>query len=286
MPRWSSCDVLLLWVLTTPDKLVVFSIVLTPCQVLAKYGYRNSVVECLKCFTHFHMASSQDRAPAPTLPPAPLRLFVVDDHAVVLAGLIGLLSAEPDMTVVGHASDGESAVRQIANLQPPHSAGMDIVILDVEMSPGDGKWATREIKRRWPSVKVLVLSMHEDRAYLRNLLDAGASGYVLKRSPVNALIRAVRAVHRGHIYLDPSFSPDQIASHQKPKYGEGFGNPLTVREEEVLRLVAQGQPNKEVAATLFLSTKTIEAHKTRALAKLELGSRVELVRYALAQGWL
>ncbi len=225
-------------------------------------------------------------------PSSPLRVFLADDHAVVLAGLINLLAAAPDIQVVGYASNGKSAVEKVDCLQRPCGAGagartgVDIVVMDVQMSPGDGRWATAEVKRHWPQIKVISLSMYDDRIHLQSLLEAGASGYVLKRSASEKLVEALHAVHRGEIYLDPAFSPLLIESlARKSKRGDVESTALTPREEEVLRLVAQGHSNKEIGVRLLLSLKSVEAHKARSTQKLCLDGRVEIIRYALAHDW-
>ncbi|HEU5012572.1 MAG TPA: response regulator transcription factor [Roseiflexaceae bacterium] len=211
-----------------------------------------------------------------------VRIFLADDHAVVREGLKTLINAQPDMEVVGEAADGHSAVHATGTCQP------DIVIMDISMPRLNGIQATAELKRTSPHVKVLALSVHEDTSYLQELMHAGASGYVLKRAAADALIQAVRTVAAGGVYLDPP-----LATRMVNRMSESAMLPnnaptamLSEREADVLRLIAQGYSNKEIATQLNLSIKTVETYKTRAMEKLHLGSRVGIVRYAVRQGWL
>jgi two-component system response regulator NreC len=222
-------------------------------------------------------ASSITNTPAS----ATLRVFVVDDHAVVRDGLMSLIDGYPDMEIVGAAADGRKAWKRIAELQP------DIVIMDVSMPEWNGVEATTHIKQDWPDIKVLALSMHEDKSYLRSLLEAGASGYVLKRSAVSELIRAIRTVATGGTYLDPALAAVVVDNFMRDALrGEIQGLPLSERECEVLRCIAQGYTNKEIAVKLAVSIKTVETYKARAMEKQDLQSRVDIVHYALEQGWL
>jgi two-component system response regulator NreC len=212
-----------------------------------------------------------------------LRVFLADDHAVVRDGLKTLINAQPDLSVVGEAEDGATAVERIRALQP------DVVVMDVSMPHGNGAETTAKVISQFPHMKVLALSMHEDRSYLRSLLEAGASGYILKRSAADELIRAIRAVAAGRTYLDPSLSAtmvDGFVRGKQPLRGEVEGATLSEREAEVLRLIAQGYTNKEIGTQLFISVKTVETYKARSMEKLSLDSRADIVRYALIQGWL
>jgi DNA-binding NarL/FixJ family response regulator len=211
-----------------------------------------------------------------------LKVLIADDHAVVREGLKTLVNMQPDMDVVGEASDGNEAPLRAGALRP------DVVVMDVSM-PGGGVEATAQITSRWPEIRVLALTMHEDRGYLRRLMEAGAAGYVLKRSAAEELIRAIRAVAGGRAYLDPALSPtvvETLVGRRPTLRGEFLGAALSEREAEVLRLVAQGYANKEIAARLSVSVKTVETYKARSMEKLNLGGRAEIVRYALSQGWL
>lgn len=211
-----------------------------------------------------------------------LRLLLADDHAVVREGLKLILNAQRDMEVVGEAEDGEAAWAQVQHLQP------DVVVMDVSMPRMNGVEATLRLKQAQPGLKVLVLTMHEDESYLRQLLKAGASGCVLKRSAGQELTQAVRAVAAGGLYLDPTLANKVVDRYvEEPSVpGDAHAAPLSDREMEVLRLIAAGHSNKEIATQLRLSVKTVETYKARLMEKLALHSRAELVRYALHHGFL
>jgi DNA-binding NarL/FixJ family response regulator len=210
------------------------------------------------------------------------RVLLADDHAVVRAGLKALVDAEPDMAVVAEAGDGREAVRLAAEAKP------DVAVLDLSMPEMNGAQAAAAIRRDGPAVKVLALTVHEDRSYLKQVLEAGASGYVLKRSAAEELIHAIRAVAAGGVYLDPALAGRVVAGFvgEPAAGGAPGGAALSDREEEVLRLIAQGFSNKEIAARLDVSVKTVETYKARAMQKLDLRSRVDIIRYALGRGWL
>jgi two-component system, NarL family, response regulator NreC len=206
-----------------------------------------------------------------------LRIFLADDHAVVRAGLKTLVDAQVDMVVVGEASDGQSAIEQT------RECVADVVIMDISMPQLNGAEATAQLRQQCPAIKVLALSVHEDTGYLRKLLEAGASGYVLKRSAADTLIQAIRMVAAGGVYLDPAIAGKVVGSLlgksvvvRDPAVAE-----LSERETDVVRLIAQGYSNKEIATLLNLSVKTVETYKTRAMEKIGLDSRVAIVRYAL-----
>jgi DNA-binding NarL/FixJ family response regulator len=212
-----------------------------------------------------------------------LRVVLADDHAVVREGLKSLIDAEPGMAVVGEAADGLTACERVLELRP------DVVVMDVSMPGVGGAQAAERIKRECPGVKVLALTVHEDKGYLRQLLTAGAAGYVLKRAAPAELIRAIRTVAAGGVYLDPSLAGKVVRGFVRPTPGEDTaagGGELSDREVEVVRLTAAGHSNKEIASRLDLSVKTVETYKARALEKLGLGTRADLVRYALQRGWL
>ena len=214
--------------------------------------------------------------------PTPLRIFLADDHAVVREGLKTLINAQPDMEVVGEAEDGHEAVLKADN------CASDIVVMDLSMPRMNGVQATEVLRKMCPEMKVLALTMHEDASYLRSLLEAGASGYVLKRSAPQDLVHALRSVAGGGTYIDPALAGKVVGSFvQKPPLrGEIAGLSLSEREEEVLRLVALGYTNKEIGARLSISSKSVETYKARAMEKLELESRVDIVRHAAQLGWL
>jgi DNA-binding NarL/FixJ family response regulator len=214
---------------------------------------------------------------------ADLRVVLADDHAVVREGLKSLIDAEPGMTVVGEAADGLAACERVLELRP------DVVVMDVSMPGVGGAQAAERIRRECPGVKVLALTVHEDKGYLRQLLAAGAVGYVLKRAAPAELIRAIRTVADGGVYLDPALAGKVVKGFVRPSPGEdtaAAGGELSDREVEVVRLTAAGHSNKEVASRLDLSVKTVETYKARALDKLGLETRADLVRYALQRGWL
>ena len=187
-----------------------------------------------------------------------LRIVLADDHEVVRSGLRALVDGTTGMGVVGEASDGAEAVRRARELHP------DVLVMDVSMPVLDGAEATERIRRECPGVRVLALTMHEDRGHLTRLLRAGASGYLAKRAAADELVRAIQVVAGGGTYVDP----------------------LSDREEEVLREIAWGRSNKEIGERLGISTKTVETYKARIADKLGLRSRTDIVRFAVQQGWL
>jgi DNA-binding NarL/FixJ family response regulator len=209
---------------------------------------------------------------------AELRVFLADDHAVVREGLKSLVNGAAGMVVCGEAADGLSACEQVERLLP------DVAVMDVSMPGLGGAEATARLKQSCPQVKVLALTVHEDRGYLHRLLEAGAAGYALKRAAPEELIHAIRAVAGGGTYLDPAIAGKVVGGFVRPKPAEG--GELSEREIEVVRLTAAGHSNKEIAAQLDLSVKTVETYKARSLEKLGLRSRADLVRYALQRGWL
>ena len=212
--------------------------------------------------------------------PPPSRVLMVDDHPVVLAGLKALVEADTDFHIVGEARDGLAALRLAKELLP------DIVVLDISMPEMNGVEVAKALLAEQPQCRVLVLTVHEDRAYLSQLIDLGISGYLLKRSAADELIRALHAVVAGGMYLDPAIAGKVVA-----RPGRSSANPpqvaeLSGREADVLRLVACGHSNKEISAQLDISVKTVETYKARAMEKLGYKSRVDVVRYAAERGWL
>jgi two-component system response regulator NreC len=211
-----------------------------------------------------------------------LRIVLADDHEVVRAGLRALVDANPDMRVVGEARDGEEATRKAYELRP------DVLVMDVSMPVLDGEQATRQVQRDCPAVRVLALTMHEDRGHLARLLEAGAAGYVLKRAAADELVRAIRTVAAGGTYVDPVLAGSVLraAAHPTHTHGALHEDPLSEREEEVMRRIAWGHSNKQIGAELGISTKTVETYKARITEKLGLRTRTEMVRYAVHKGWL
>ena len=211
-----------------------------------------------------------------------LRVVLADDHAVVREGLKALVNAQPDMRVVGEAADGEAAWRAVKELLP------DVLVIDLSMPVMGGADATARVRRDCPSVKVLALTVHEEQLYLTQLLRAGASGYVLKRAAPMELVRAVRSVASGGTYIDPSLTGTLVAGYLDAERAAELPehDALSDREREVLVRIARGFSNKEIAAELGLSVKTVETYKARVAEKLGLRTRVDIVRYAAQRGWL
>jgi two-component system response regulator NreC len=215
-----------------------------------------------------------------------IRLLVADDHPIVRAGLQTLLSAQQDMEVVGEAQDGDEAIERALALKP------DVVVMDITMRGTNGIEATRKIVERLPQTKVLALTMHESEEYLRQMLAAGATGYVLKQAVDTELAVAIRAVYRGEVFVYPSVTRVLLGNLSRGEEADAGGSEsdayqrLSQREREVFRLVALGHTNRQIADQLFLSVKTVETYRARVMEKLDLKSRSALVRYALRAGLL
>ena len=211
-----------------------------------------------------------------------LRVLLADDHNLVRAGLRSLIDAQVDMETVGEAADGEEACRLAAELTP------DVIVIDVSMPLLGGAQATERIRRDRPEAKVLALTVHEDYGYLQQLLGAGASGYLLKRAAADDLIHAIRTVARGGTFLDPALAGKVVGGlvGWSGQPGGTEGARLSDREEVVLRHIARGLTNREIAARLDVSVKTVETHKARAMEKLGVDSRVGIVAYAIRAGWM
>lgn len=207
-----------------------------------------------------------------------IRILLVDDHTVVRKGIRMILSAQPDMEVVAEAKNGLEAVVEAEKAQP------DVVIMDVNMEGLNGIEGARRIAEISPTSRVLALSMHRDAVYVREMLRAGAKGYLVKDADDDALLDAVRAVARGEAYLSPSVADAVLTDYRKH-----VTNPidlLTAREREVLQLIAEGKTNKDIANQLNLSVYTVEAHRSRLMEKLNLHSTGDLVRFAMRNGFI
>ena len=211
-----------------------------------------------------------------------LRILLAEDHEMVREGLKALVNAQGDMEVVGEAADGREAVSRAQELLP------DVLVMDISMPGLNGLKATERIKRLCPGVRILTLTRHNDAGFIQQLFAAGSSGYVLKQSASTELVRAIRAVASGSNYLDPQITGKVIGGYinQPSAYGDVPAGELSERETEVLRLIAWGHSNKEIAARLNLSVKTVEVHKANAMRKLGMTGRIDIVRYAILQGWL
>lgn len=211
-----------------------------------------------------------------------IRVLMADDHPVVLAGLKALVDAEPDLRIAGEARDGQAALRLALSARP------DVLVLDLSMPEMNGAEVARALLAEHPACRVLVMTVHEDRATLRRLLALGVAGYLVKRSAAGELARAIRVVAAGGTYLDPLIAGKLIGAAPRgetPGQG-GNGADLSEREAAVMRLLASGHSNKEISARLAISVKTVETYKARAMEKLGLKTRVDVVRHAAAQGWL
>lgn len=211
-----------------------------------------------------------------------LRILLAEDHETVRAGVRMLIEAQPDMTVVGEAGNGDIAIKMAGELIP------DIIVMDISMPGLNGLKATKKVKQINPQIKILTLTRHTDDGYLQQLLAAGANGYVLKQSAPAELINAIRAVGAGKNYLDPTMTERVMGGYvrQATALSNASKVQISARESEVVRLIAWGHSNKEIAAQLEISVKTVEAHKSNAMRKLGIASRIDIVRYAILQGWL
>lgn len=209
-----------------------------------------------------------------------MRIVIADDHAVVRTGFSMILNFQEDMEVVGTAADGVEAYQKVMEHEP------DVLIMDLSMPPGEsGLIATSKILDSFPNTKILILTMYDDEEYLFHVLRSGASGYILKNAPDEQLLLAIRTVYQGETYIDPkmttSLVKEFVHSSNDGEYSNDPFKVLSKRELEILPLIAKGYGNKDIAEKLFVSVKTVEAHKTRIMDKLNLKSKPELVEYAL-----
>jgi len=206
-----------------------------------------------------------------------IRILLADDHTLVRSGIRSLLEDEPGLSVIGEAEDGRKAVGMACQLKP------DVVIMDIAMPLLNGLEATRQIKMQCPEVKVLILSMHDNEEYIRQVLEAGAMGYILKDAAARELISAVQSVYRGEAVLSPAVT--RLVIEDYLRWGgtrpQEEADSLSPREREVLQLIAEGYTNKQIAEILSISIKTVQAHRNSLMGKLDLHDRGELIKYAI-----
>jgi two-component system response regulator NreC len=208
-----------------------------------------------------------------------IRVLIADDHIIVRSGLRLLLDAEPDIDVVGEALDGQEALTLAESLQP------DVVLMDITMPGMDGLTATRQLKKMFPDKKVLALTMHRSDEYFFEMLQAGASGYILKGAETDDLIHAIRVVANGEVFLYPTIAGKLVSNYLKRVEDEGeMGVPLSRREKEIVRLIVDGFSNHEISEKLVISPSTVHTHRSNIMKKLELSSRHELIQYARKNG--
>jgi two-component system response regulator NreC len=214
-------------------------------------------------------------------PATALRILLADDHVTVRHGLRLLIDSQADMLVISEASDGQAAIQNAIAVKP------DVIVMDISMPGMNGLAATRVLKKQQPDIAIVTLTRHGDDAYIQELLRAGVSGYVLKQSAPTELLQAIRAAAAGRQYLDSAVTARVTARlvGRADKVHQPIAT-LSEREAEVLRLIAAGYSNKEIAGRLTLSVKTVEAHKANAMRKLGLTGRIDIMKYAVLQGWL
>jgi two-component system, NarL family, response regulator NreC len=206
-----------------------------------------------------------------------IRILVADDHTLFRKGICALLEDEQDMLVVGEAENGREAVRLVGTLKP------DVVLMDIAMPLLNGLEATRQIKREHPETRVLVLTMYDHEEYFRQMLEVGASGYIIKRAAATELVSALRAVYNDEAVLSPAITRLLLEDYlnRENHKEESDSNTLSAREREVLQLIAEGMTSREIAEVLSLSIKTVQSHRTSLMAKLDLHDRGELIKYAI-----
>jgi DNA-binding NarL/FixJ family response regulator len=211
---------------------------------------------------------------------AAMKVLVVDDHEVVRQGIRMVLETDPDLQVVGEAASGEDAIERVRELKP------NVVVMDIGMPGLSGFEATRRIRQSHPDVQVLALTVHDSEAYVFQMLQAGATGYIVKRAPAADVIQAVKRAYRGEAVLHPSVAKLLIRDYlsRVEKGEEASYDTLSEREREILKLIAEGRTNREIADMLFLSVKTVQAHRANLMRKLGMPDRTELVKYAIRKG--
>jgi two-component system response regulator NreC len=206
-----------------------------------------------------------------------IRVLLADDHAILRSGIRALLEDEPDLEVVGEAEDGHEVIRMAAELEP------DIVLIDIAMPRLNGLEATRRIMQANPQAKILILSMHENEEYVRQVFASGAMGYILKDAAVRELLGAIRAIYRGEVVLSPAIT--RLVVEDYLRWGDlqmnHLDSGLSPREREVLQLIAEGYTNSEIAGILSISIKTVQSHRTNLMRKLDLHDRGDLIKYAI-----
>ena len=210
-----------------------------------------------------------------------IKVLLAEDHTIVRKGLRYILNTDSGIEVIGEAENGREALKMVEQLHP------DVVLMDISMPSLNGLVATRKIKKQFPEIKVLILTMHETEEYIFQILRAGASGYMVKKAATTELISAIQAVHRGDSFLSPSISMKVIEKYIRKAelvFGDDSLNKLTDREREVLQLIAEGYSNREIAELLFISVKTVETHRTHLMNKLDIHNTVELTKYAIRRG--
>ncbi|MBW1824675.1 MAG: response regulator transcription factor [Deltaproteobacteria bacterium] len=211
-----------------------------------------------------------------------IKVVVADDHTILRQGIKALLDNQEGIEVVGEAKDGREAIKTIEELLP------DVILMDIAMPGLNGLEATRRIKKKFPKVKVVVLTMHANEEYIFQILNAGADGYLVKETAFQDLISAINAVHKGEAFMSPSISKKVMTDYIQRAQGEekvGFDT-LTTREREILQLVAEGNSNKKIAEALFISPKTVETHRAHIMDKLNIHDRAGLIKYAIRKGMI
>lgn len=206
-----------------------------------------------------------------------IRILIADDHTLLRNGICALLADQQDMMVVGEASDGREAVRLAGTLKP------NVVLMDIAMPLLNGLEATRQIKREYPEISVLVLTMYDHEEYFREMLEAGASGYIIKRAAATELVAAIHSVYNGEAVLSPAITRLLLEDYLSHDAHSEVGDPnaLSSREREVLQLIAEGRTSREIADILNLSVKTVQSHRTNLMQKLDLHDRGDLIKYAI-----